>query len=169
MDDVVEPAQPEQTAQQPTDEWARIFEGLRQRFPGASEGVLFCIHKLQQNPDVKLRDFKEEAALHGVSLSGRSHYSARVMLGLEPPPPPRGKKAAAEAEEGDGDGHEAPSSRARSTRPGRGAAGAGEDEEENPAIAALRRFQREQTEEVERLRQSIREALAVIDEALADD
>src|SRR5690606_21165625 len=93
MDDVVEPAQPEQTAQQPTDEWARIFEGLRQRFPGASEGVLFCIHKLQQNPDVKLRDFKEEAALHGVSLSGRSHYSARVMLGLEPPPPPRGKKA----------------------------------------------------------------------------
>jgi hypothetical protein len=139
------------------DEWEQIFDGLRQRFPGASPGVLFCIHKLQQNPDLKLRDFKEEAALHRVPLSGRSYHSARVMLGLERAAP-RPRKRQADAEEG------AESTALSDLAEVLGDAEAGGAE--SPLIAALRRYQSEHAAEMERLRAGIRQAIDLIDAVL---
>jgi hypothetical protein len=147
---------PEQPAAA-TDEWGQIFAGLRQRFAGASDGVLFCIHKLQQNHDLKLRDFKEEAALHRVPLSGRSYHSARVLLGLEKPTPPRPRRAAAE--------DVASEPLAEITQALADSANEGED---NPLIAALRRYQAETSAELERLRAGVRAALQVIDDVLQE-
>lgn len=141
----------------PTDEWTQIFDGLRQRFPTATAGVLFCLHKLQQNPEVRLRDFKEEAALHRVPMSGRSFHSARVLLGLEKPIVPRAKLAATTQPEAPAPQSVAP------RRDGAAAVRAGDD---SPVIAALRRYQAESATESERLRDAIRRAIEVIDAAL---
>lgn len=65
-----------------TDSWEALLANLRNRYPGASDGILFCILKLQQDPDLKLRDFRQEADLHGIKLGGRALHSAMVLLGL---------------------------------------------------------------------------------------
>jgi len=155
-DELLEPQAP---AAEPVDPWAQIFDQLRGRFPSASPGVLFCIHKLQQNPDLKLRDFKDEAQLHQVPLSGRSFHSARVLLGLEKAPAPRPRAATTEPDEDAAEPVAAPRARA--------AVNARTDE--TPAIAALRRYQEENAAETERLRAGVRRALAVIEAALAGE
>lgn len=38
------------------DTWDGILANLRRRYPGQKDSVLFCIYKLQQNPDLTLRD-----------------------------------------------------------------------------------------------------------------
>ena len=160
---------PEPAVSAPADAWLQIFDRLRARFPTANEGVLFCIHKLQQNPDVRLRDFKHEAALHRVPMSGRSFHSARVLLGLEAPLAPRARtesvaprppalrppvasRASAEP---------VPAPAARVPRP--------DADVESPVIAALKRFQAESAAESERLRAAVRRAIEIIDAALAGD
>ncbi|MEZ5965752.1 MAG: hypothetical protein R3F56_18095 [Planctomycetota bacterium] len=152
------------------DAWSDIFARIRARFPSASDGVLFCIHKLQQDPDLKLRDFKDEAALHRVPLSGRSFHSARVLLGLEKPTPPRARPTQPDIPP------VAPSVMPPARQPAtRSAPPAHEPAfdsadvvaEESPAIAALRRFQEERAAELERLREGVRRALEIIDAALS--
>lgn len=153
-----ESTQPEPTPSASDDGWAEIFARLRARFPGASDGVLFCIHKLQQNPDLKLRDFKDEAALHRVPLSGRSYHSARVALGLEKPVERKRTAPAPVVVEAPPANVGRPAQAARVP-----------DAAESPAIAALLRFQEEHAAEMQRLRDGIKRALAVIDEVLADE
>ncbi len=158
-------AQPAAESNPVRDEWAQIFDNLRQRYPGASDGVLFCIHKLQQNSDLKLRDFKDEAALHRVPLSGRSYHSARVLLGLEKPTPPRVRE-------------EVPADVARPGAPRTGAAPStaaliaaldlGADQGESPLVAALKNYQAQTDGQLEAFRAAVRQALAVIDAALGD-
>lgn len=79
--------------------WDGDIESLQARFPGTRLGTLFCIHKLEQDADLQLRDFKAEAELRGVPLSGRSFHGARVLLGLEVAKPRRARAVAAEEEE----------------------------------------------------------------------
>ncbi len=159
MNELVDPV-PSAPAPAALDEWAQIFNGLRQRYAGASDGVLFCILKLQQNPDIRLRDFKDEAALHRVPLSGRSHHSARVLLGLEKPSPPRARKGAPfESEASNG-----PLAKLTEALASTQAAGA-----ESPLISALRRYQADHTVEMDRLRAGVRAAIDIIDAALDGD
>ena len=63
--------------------WDVEFAKLHEHFPGATDGVLFCVHKLQQDPGSKLKDFEPEADLHGLKVTGASFHSARVLLGLD--------------------------------------------------------------------------------------
>ena len=63
--------------------WDEAFDKLRSQFPGTTDGVLFCIHKLQQDPGLALLDFRHEAELHGLRVNGAAYHSARVLLGLE--------------------------------------------------------------------------------------
>ena len=67
------------------EEWEEIVVSLRERFAKASDGILFCVHKLQHDSDLRLVDFREEANLHGIKLGGRALHSARVLLGLAEP------------------------------------------------------------------------------------
>lgn len=79
--------------------WDGDIESLQARFPGTRLGTLFCIHKLEQDADLQLRDFKAEAELRGVPLSGRSFHGARVLLGLEVAKPRRARVVASEEKE----------------------------------------------------------------------
>ena len=44
------------------DPWDLALERLRNRHPKATEGTLFCVHKLELDPDTSLRDFQAEVS-----------------------------------------------------------------------------------------------------------
>lgn len=140
----------------PPDAWTQTFDLLRQRFPGQKPSVLFCLWKLQQNPHVKLGDFRAEAELFGVPVAGRALHSAKVLLGLEP----RKERAPRAAEP-------APApvrSVAATPKAAKGSQGKIEDQ----LLAAVRRMQEDAASDVERLRAAIREAIDVLQSALGD-
>lgn len=149
----------------PTDSWDALLDVLRRRYPGQRDSVLFCIHKLQQNPDLTLRDFRDEARLYGIPVAGRSLHSARVLLGLQKPTPP-----AAAAEEGDDGGADAerapvPAPRRRRTRDDDDGASSSIEQQ---VVAAMRRMQSAAEADTERLRDAIRQAIALLQRAIDD-
>ena len=140
------------------DLWARMMADVRSRFPRVTDGVAFCILKLEQNADLRLRDFKSEAELHDIRLSGRSFHSARVALGWEAQSvrKPRLEAAPADAQpEAVARLEAAPRARVSEVR-------------ESAAITALREFEARNAGEVAGLRAAIRQVLAIVDAAIDD-
>lgn len=169
------------------DPWEATMARLRERFPGASDGILFCVHKLQSDPQLTIKDFRDEADLYGLALSGRSLHSAKVLLGLEKPAvrrtkeqmhadrtkPERDRPARDSAERASSE--RAPAARTNAgkagerTRPGdasRRAGGASSRSVEDSLIAAVQRIQDSATADANRLRTAIRDAIAVLQRAL---
>lgn len=138
----------------PADTWEAILENLRRRYPGQKDSVLFCIYKLQQNPNLTLRDFKEEADLHGIPTAGRALYSAKGLLGLLKPEAPA--PAAAPA---------APTGRRRVRAPESDDGGASI---ESKVVAAVRQIQTAAGAEAEQLRAAVRQAIALLQRAIGD-
>jgi hypothetical protein len=60
--------------------WDIEFNRLRARFPGAKPAVLFCVHAFQQRPDINIADLKAQAELHGLKVSVGSWTAARHLL-----------------------------------------------------------------------------------------
>ncbi|MAE76264.1 MAG: hypothetical protein CMJ85_05265 [Planctomycetes bacterium] len=146
-----EPHEPEALS----SSWDVGLTELRSQFPDAREGVLFCVWKLRQNPKLTLRDFRAEAALRGIGLSGRSLHSARVLLGWQAPSTrqtPKSSPAASPVQE--------PASAA--TRPG---AGKSLEERLRHTLTQLRE---ESSADADRLRVAIRKAIDVLEQALED-
>ena len=138
-----------------TDSWEGILENLRRRYPGQKDSVLFCIYKLQHNPDLTLRDFSAEAKLHGIPTAGRALHSARQLLGLI-------KEAPAPAPQLE----EVPVTRRRRERtpePDDGGASI-----ETKVLAAVRQIQSAASGEAEQLRGAIRQAIAILQRAVGD-
>lgn len=127
-----------------TEAWDATRSKLREQWPDAKEGVLFCVWKLQQDPSLTLRDFRDEAKLRGIALGGRSLHSAKVLLGLEPP---------AVRRSGD------------TVRRQRGADPAGESLEDQ-LIHNVKRIQKAAGAEAARLRKAIRAAIQILEDAL---
>ena len=157
---VTEPLPP----QAPADSWDGILATLRRRYPGQRDSVLFCIHKLQQNPELTLRDFRDEAALHGIPMAGRALHSARVLLGLQPAEPrvvsaspatPLTSPLAGEAAGG------------RRMRRRRGAETAGPSIESR-VMAAMQQLRSSADAEADQLRAAIRQAIAILQTAVGD-
>ncbi|HEX6810991.1 MAG TPA: hypothetical protein VF384_05140 [Planctomycetota bacterium] len=138
-----------------TDTWEGILEALSRRYPGQKNSVLFCIYKLQQNPDVTLRDFRAEAELHGIPVGGRTLHVAKGLLGLQKPP----AAAATPAEAGT-----APAASRRRQRASEG--GSAGDSIESKVLAAVRQIQSNAGAEAEQLRDAIRRAIAILQQAL---
>lgn len=139
------------------DTWQSMLDALRRRFPGQRDSVLFCIHKLQQNPDLSLRDFRDEARLHGIPVAGRSLHSARVLLGLQKAQPRAAAQPEAEADA------PPPARRGRGRAPASTSASI-----EDQVVTALRRLQTDASAEAERLRKALRQAVAILQQALDD-
>lgn len=140
------------------DLWARMMADVRSRFPKVTNGVAFCILKLEQNADLRLRDFKSEAELHDIRLSGRSFHSARVALGWDAQPVRSPRSVAAPQDV-------RPEPVARPATAPRAEAS---EVRESAAITALREFEARNVGEVAALRAAIRDVLAIVDTALAD-
>ncbi len=123
---------------------------LRSRFPKASDGILFCVFKLQQNHELTIRDFRDEADLLGVKIGGRAFHSAKVLLGMEQPVTRKPRAT---------------------TTPGRESAlpqleiqeGA---DMESSLIQAVQQIQESATAESQRLRDAMRKAVDVLQRAL---
>ena len=130
-------------------EWDDTIATLRRRYPDASYGILFCVHKLQQDPTLTLRDFRKEAELHRIPLGGRSLHSARVLLGFEKP---AAKRRSPKKEQGNSDWE----------RNDPLIEGSLEDQ----VIHAVTQIQEAATEQSQRLRKAIREAILSLQKAL---
>ena len=144
-----------------TDTWEGILANLRRRYPGQKDSVLFCINKLQQNPDLTLRDFRAEAELYGIPMAGRSLHSARLLLGLV-----KEEKAEPVADRV----REALAPLIRPARRPRAKAEPAPDHEgvsiETQVLAAVRQIQTAAGAEAETLRAAIKQAITILQQAL---
>lgn len=143
-----------------TDSWDGILDTLRRRYPGQKDSVLFCIYKLQQNPDLTLRDFGAEARLYGIPTAGRALHSARVLLGLVKEAPAPAMPVIEELPTQ----RDLPTQRRRRERapePDDGGASI-----ETKVMAAVRQIQSAAGAETEQLRTAIRQAITILQRAL---
>ncbi|MBK8978366.1 MAG: hypothetical protein IPM29_20890 [Planctomycetes bacterium] len=160
----------------PGESWDDALVRLRGHFPDAREGVLFCVHKLLQDRDIMVRDFKAEADMRGIKLSGRSYHSAKVLLGMAAPPTPRRRKVEAVVETDDGfdveledEGEaEAIAPQPATRRQRRSTAEARPGSVEDALRAAISQIEDAARADAERLRDAIREAIDVLQRALDD-
>lgn len=151
----------EPTGSHAADSWDAILDTLRRRYPGQKDSVLFCIYKLQQNSDLTLRDFRDEAELYGIPTAGRALHSARVLLGLERPTEraaPAAKAVVVTDTAGDED---APRHR-RMRQRSEDNSGSIEDQ----VLLAVRHIQSSAGAEAEQLRAAIRQAIAILQRAV---
>ncbi len=148
------------------DPWELALERLRARFPDATTGTLFCVHKLELDPQLGLRDFRDEASLRGIPLSGRSVHSAKVLLGMERPSVRRMKPPAREAEPVD---EAPPRARPKPQRRFASSDGGSADSLEATLVAAVQQLQSEATARSQRLRAAIENAIELLRDALEAD
>jgi len=150
-----QPDPSESTQAQPKDAWTATLEQLQGRFPGTRDGVLFCLHKLEQNPEARLTDFRDEANLYGIPLSGRSLHSAKVLLGMAERPI-RTVRSAPPAS-----GSDTRSAGRADPAPHSGAASL-----EAQLTSALQQIQGAATQQSQRLREAMQQAINTLQQAL---
>ncbi len=155
------------------DTWDGILAALRRRYPDQKDSVLFCIYKLQQDPDLTLRDFRAEAKLYGIPTAGRALHSARGLLGLQTnEPKPRAQSATAAAPEREELTADALPRRARAerrqARQQRAATADAGVSVETQVLAAIRQIQSAAGSQADHLRTAMREAIAILQRALGD-
>lgn len=146
------------------DSWDGILANLRSRYPGQKDSVLFCLFKLQGNPELGLRDFREEAALHGIPMAGRALHSAKVLMGLAKVKPRAKNKVPAEQPASDAT-RKTPIARTRRLRAGVDTA---DGSIESKVLDAVRQIQSAATAEADDLRKAVREAIAILQRAVGD-
>jgi len=134
--------------------WDAAFAALKARYPKAKDTIVFCIHAMRVNPEIALDDLKAQAAMHGIRVTAASVNAAQRLMA---PQPARGAQDAVEAE--------APAKpKARRGRPARAATG--ELDAEAMLRAVVAKMQAQGSAEAERLRVTIRRAVAVLEAAL---
>ena len=77
------PPAPSSSVRQKLDDWEASLPGLMTRFPTVKVGTLYCVYKVQLNPDVEFRDIQAEAHIRAIPLSGRSLHQAKVLRRLD--------------------------------------------------------------------------------------
>lgn len=147
--------------------WDGILANLRGRYPGQKDSVLFCLYKLQQNPELRLVDFRDEAKLHGIPMAGRALHSAKVLMGLAQASVRRPKVVAEEAAPAPGS---TASPRSEITpgriRRQRGSSPTDGGSIETKVLDAVRQIQSAAGEEADRLKDAVRQAVAILQKAL---
>jgi hypothetical protein len=145
-----------------------MLDTLRRRYPGQRDSVLFCIHKLQQNRDLTLRDFRDEAALHGIRMAGRALHSARILLGLVKAEAKRPAAKAAAAGPDPADARGDPLGDAPRRQPGR-RRGNEPDEHgsiEHKVLQAMHQMRSAASAEADGLRAAIKKAIELLQAAI---
>lgn len=149
-------ASPQGDGLQIAGSWELARTQLAREFPEKKEGILFCIWKLRQDPRTTLADFRDEAKVRGVSLGGRSLHSAKVALGWEQPSRRRSKTEI-----------ESPKpAKPRSVKSSRPEIAQPEDDLELQVLENFQRIRAAASGESERLKDAIREAIRVLQNAL---
>lgn len=144
------------------DSWDGILANLRSRYPGQKDSVLFCLFKLQGNPELGLRDFREEAALYGIPMAGRALHSAKVLMGLATVKPRAKREAPTEQPAS------TPNTPIARTRRLRAGVDTADDSIESKVLDAVRQIQSAATAEADDLRKAVRKAIAILQRAVGD-
>lgn len=152
-----------ETAPQPEpskDDWQVRLSELREQHPGQKDSILFCVHKLNQDPSVGLRDIRDEAARLGVPVAGRALHSAKLLLGLAAPKPRATDFFAAPVSA-------TPTTITTAPQLATPAPGAdGQQPIEDQVLTAVRQIQSAAGEDATRLRAAIHRAIAILQEAV---
>lgn len=144
---------PESTTTQP---WNNLFDELKTRYPKVREPILAALAALMQNPDIGADHAKAVAAANGIRITAASIAAAQRLLSRQDAPteiaPPKDKPAKAVA-------------KARPGRPAR-------RPEANLDVEALirataERIQTQGNVEADRLRDAMRQAIAVLEAVLS--
>ena len=130
--------------------WPPQLDALRARHPGQKDSVLFCLHKLEQDPGVGLPELRGEAADLGIPMAGRALHSAKVLLGMAEAKPRRAAKPKPAAAKASAD------VKVRGTDPGI----------EEQVLSAVRQIQSVAGAEAERMRRAIRQAIEILQDAI---
>ena len=134
----------------PTDDWNAQFEVLKTRFPKVKDSIVFAIHALQSNPDIALDDLKAQANLHGIRVTASSVNAAQRLLA-----PTAATNGASTS----------PAPRATAANPRRRRkprAAVAPLDVESLIRTTVGKIQDQGAAEVERLREAIRKAVAVL-------
>lgn len=164
MNDPTEAPEPTPAATATTDQsWQQLLAQLRARYPGQKDSVLFCLLKLQQDPQLTLRDIRDEARLHGIPAAGRALHSARVLLGLAEAKPRRktAKPAAPAATEPASEPAAATARRREPAADDGSAAGIG-----SRLLEAVEQLRQDADADRRRLEAAMRQAIQVLEQAL---
>ena len=136
----------------PTSDWTQQFAALQTRYPKVREPILAALLVLTQDPNADLDAAKATAAEHSVRITAASVAAARRLLSRQDGPPapaaPRAKSAATP----------------RRGQPARRIQPSLDVEELLRATVA--KIQAQRDAEAERLREAMREAIAVLDAAV---
>ncbi|MCB9890101.1 MAG: hypothetical protein H6832_05905 [Planctomycetes bacterium] len=155
-----------QSGDEITEAWEVARERLMKEFPDKKEGILFCIWKLRQDPRLTLTDFRDEANLRGVPLGGRSLHSAKVALGMEEPSK---RRRSDRATHGGARVHAAArTTTADSTRTPRSGSSSDPDALEQQLLANIAMIKTAASGESQRLKEAVREAIRILQNALGD-
>jgi hypothetical protein len=139
-----------------TAAWAAHLKLLQSRFPNTKPQILFAARAIEQTPDVNLDALKEQADHYGLRVTGATLKAARRLL----------DPAAAEvpATEGSVDGATAVAVAAPARRRGRRADPS--STVEDLLRKAVGQIEARAAGELNRVRNSVRKALAALQEAL---
>lgn len=155
--------------------WDEALPVLRQRFPKASDGILFCVQKLLLDTELALPQIRGEAELHNLKIGGRSVHSAKVLLGLAEKSVRRKKVVEPEVTETEVEVEAQPTITRRprakaATTPSRAApSSAAPSTATDTLVAAIQQIQDGAREEAEQLRAAMRDAIQILTDALGED
>lgn len=149
-----------------TSSWDQAFAALKARFPKAQDSVVFAIYTFQNTPDIALDDLKARAQMHGLRVTGQTINAARsLMMGRAPVPRAKAPVAAPAVEptpapvriEAPAEPHRAPR-RARERKAHVDVA--------DLVLQAVQKLQRDSGSDAARLKDAIRQAVAVLQAAV---
>jgi len=145
------------TAATPTAaDWDAQSEALKARFPKLPPSIVFAFHALQADPEMALGDIKAQASLHGIRVTAASVSAAERLL----------------ARNADDDGGGVASgaaprpAAAGPRRPRRPRAADASLDVESLIRTTVGKIQGQGAVEAERLRESIRKAIAILSTAV---
>lgn len=160
------PERTEPTRSRIDQDWQQLLDRLRERYPNQKDSVLFCLHKLQQNPDLALPDIRDEARLHGIPMAGRALHSAKVLLGLAAPSTRRPRAPKDERQPTQERAEAAPVASSSPRQHARRAEPTAGGSIEQRLSAALAKLQSSANADTERLRDAMRRAITILSDAL---
>lgn len=76
--------EPTSTAPAAAGTWDAAFAALKARYPTAKDSIVFCMHALQNCPDIGVDDLKAQAAMHNIRVTAASVTAAKRLMSPEP-------------------------------------------------------------------------------------
>lgn len=154
------------SASSSTSSWDQAFAALKARFPKAQDSVVFAIYTFQNSPDIALDDLKARAQMHGLRVTGQTINAARsLMMGRAPTPRVKAPIAAPAVEPTPALVRAEPAAEPRRA-PRKTHERKPQVDVADLVLQAVQKLQQDSGSEAARLKEAIRQAVAVLQAAV---